>query len=167
MTAKRIMQHDIDFFRKEYCQQKKLEEIVHTRPLTRPKTKKWQVVLAFAIFPFLCVMVVCFSLNIGTSVIHKMLLLSLLLILVVEWYLKFCLVLTVKCYQHYAAKEVRRRCLCVPSCSEYAIISLRTYPFMVALVKIRKRLYKTCKGEMYKLDFPCKKMNVRFEQKHL
>ena len=32
-----------------------------------------------------------------------------------------------------------------------------------ALMKIRKRLYKTCKEE-YKLDFPSKRMNARFEK---
>jgi len=58
--------------------------------------------------------------------------------------------------------------MCVPSCSEYAIICLeKIFPLTVALLKIRKRLYKTCKGEDYKLDFPFKKMNAEFEKKYL
>ena len=66
-------------------------------------------------------------------------------------------------YQHYAGEKVRRRCLCIPSCSENAILCLRRYPLIWALMKIRKRLYKTCKEE-YKLDFPSKRMNARFEK---
>ncbi|MBE6960807.1 MAG: membrane protein insertion efficiency factor YidD [Ruminococcaceae bacterium] len=161
------MQNDIDFFRKEYRRQKKLEEIVHSRSLTRPNTKKWQVALAFAIFPILSIMAVFLSLIIKTTITYKMLLLFGMLILVVELYLRFCLIQTVKCYQHYASEAVRRRCLCIPSCSEYAIASLQKFPLMIALIKIRKRLYKTCKGEEYTLDFPCKKMNVHFEKEHL
>lgn len=164
---KRIMQNDIDFFRKEYRRQKMLEEIVHSRSLTRPKTKKWQVILAFAIFLILIVMVGLISLIIKMNIICKILLLFLAFILIVELPLRFCLIQAVKCYQHYASEEVRRRCLCIPSCSEYAIASLRKYPLIIALIKIKKRLYKTCKGEEYKLDFPCKKMNVRFEKRYL
>ncbi|MBQ9805334.1 MAG: membrane protein insertion efficiency factor YidD [Clostridia bacterium] len=60
----------------------------------------------------------------------------------------------VECYQHYTSEEVRRRCLCVPSCSEYAIACFKKYWFIQAILKIRKRLYFTCQGDEYKLDPP-------------
>ncbi len=161
------MQGDIDFFRKEYQRQKKLEEIVHSRKLERPNTKKWQVVLAFAFFPILIMAVVFASVIIEITKILEALLLCGSIFLVTEGYLRFCFIQAVKCYQHYASDETRRRCLCVPSCSEYAIISLKHLPLTVAFIKIRKRLYKTCNGEEYKLDFPCKRMNRYFEEKHL
>ena len=161
------MQKNIDFFRKEYSRQKKLEEIVHSRSLTRPDTRKWQVILAFAIFPILIAMVVFVSLRIKIDMICRILFLFMTIILVAELYLRFCLIQTVKCYQHYASEETRRRCLCIPSCSEYAIIALRKFPLIIALIKIRKRLYKTCKGEEYILDFPSKKMNEDFEKRYL
>ncbi len=60
----------------------------------------------------------------------------------------------VECYQHYAKEETRRKCLCKPTCSEYAIIVLRKDILLVALFKIAKRLFKTCKGGIYKKDEP-------------
>ena len=47
------MQYSIEFFRAEYQKQQKLEQIVNSRILKRPKTKKWQVVASFIILPFL------------------------------------------------------------------------------------------------------------------
>ena len=92
----------------------------------------------------------------------------LLLLFIFELYIRFCLLQTVKCYQHYAKEETRRRCMCIPSCSEYAIICLeKIFPLAIALMKIRIRLYKTCRGEDYKLDFPLKNLNFEFEKKHL
>ena len=161
------MQTDIDFFRKEYRLQKKLEEIINSRSLVRPKTKKWQVFLAFIIFLFLTVMAVFSSMIIKANMVYRILLLFVLLSLVFELYLRFCLIQAVKCYQHYASEKIRRRCLCIPSCSEYAIISLKNYPLIIALLKIKKRLHKTCKGEDYKLDFPFKRMNASFEKRYL
>lgn len=161
------MPKDIDFFRKEYSRQKKLESYVQSRNLTRPKTKKWEVIFSFAMLLILIVIVFLVCINIKLCIIGKTLFLFLACILLVELHLRFCLLQLVKCYQHYAREEVRRRCLCIPSCSEYAMISLRKYPLIIALLKIKKRLYKTCDGEAYKLDFPCKKRNLRFEKEHL
>ena len=94
---------------------------------------------------------------------YKALFLSLLLLTIVEVYLRACLIVVVKCYQHYADKEVRRTCKCVPSCSEYAICSLKTlFPLVWAVFKIRRRLYVTCDGKDYIVDFPTKKMTDAF-----
>ena len=67
--------------------------------------------------------------------------------------LKYLLISIIKCYQHYAPEETRRLCLCVPSCSEYAIVVLKKYFIVVAIYKIIKRLVKTCDGN-YKIDEP-------------
>ncbi len=53
----------------------------------------------------------------------------------------------VKCYRHYAPERLRRFCMCVPSCSEYAIAVLRKHLLAVAVYKIVHRLTKTCDGE--------------------
>ena len=85
-------------------------------------------------------------------------------ILTVESYMRLCLIHTVRCYQHYAKEETRRRCKCIPSCSEYAVTALkRVYPLFVAAVKISKRLFHTCNGCEYIVDFPFRKMNDEFE----
>lgn len=147
--------------------QKKLEDIIQSRPLSRPKTKKWHVIAEFVVFLILIGGIFFLLLVMEKNTVETMLLFFSALFIVVELYLRFCLIQVVKCYQHYASDKVRRRCLCVPSCSEYAILSLKLFPLTVALMKIRKRLYKTCKGDDYILDFPCKRMNERFKKRYL
>ena len=162
------IQADIDLCRKSYVRQKKLEEIVSQRQLKRPGTKKWHVWLLVAILPFLFVAASVPLLLLSASVTFKIFAFVLAILLTVELYARFCLIQAVKCYQHYASEETRKRCMCIPSCSEYAIICLKkVFPLTVALIKIRIRLYKTCKGGEYKLDYPFKRMNLEFEKKHL
>lgn len=162
------IQTDINLCLKEYTKQRKLEEIISHRQLKRPTTKKWQVILLFSIAPLLIFGTILFSFHLLNTTIFKMSLFIFLIISIFELYIRFCLFQTVKCYQHYAKEETRRKCMCIPSCSEYAIICLKKiYPLPIALIKIRTRLYKTCRGEDYKLDFPLKKMNYEFEMKHL
>ena len=57
-----------------------------------------------------------------------------------DFYLRFLGIKAVECYQHYAKEETRRKCLCVPSCSEYAILCLKKYELIKALLKIKKRI---------------------------
>ena len=154
------VQSEIELCRNEYKRQRVLEQIVAKRVLKRPGTKKWHLVFFFSFIPIfiLCSVILCFTLRIGFT--SKLLITFLVIVLTVELYLRFCLIQAVKCYQSYAKDETRRRCLCIPSCSEYAIISLkRVFPLILALLKIRKRLYVTCDGIDYKVDFPLKKMN--------
>ena len=156
---------DLAFFRKEYEKQQKLEAIVNARILYRPKIKKWQVAICFATLPFLLFAAIYFPVASSLPLLLKLISSILSSIIVIEVYLRFCCILVVKCYQHYAKEETRRRCKCVPSCSEYAILSLkRVYPLLIALLKIRKRLYVTCNGEEYKIDFPTKHLQKKFEE---
>lgn len=60
----------------------------------------------------------------------------------------------IKLYQHYAPEGVRRRCLCMPTCSEYAILVIQKYGLLVGLFKIRYRLFKRCRGTMFMIDSP-------------
>ena len=162
------IQADIDLCRKNYVRQRRIEEFVSQRELVRPNTKKWQIAILYAFVPFWICGACLFSFLLNTDLVYKVLIFVLLLVVLFESYIRFCFVQTVKCYQHYAKEKTRRRCMCVPSCSEYAIICLkRVFPLTVALIKIRIRLYKTCKGEDYKLDFPFKRMNTEFEKKYL
>lgn len=158
------MQEDIEFFRAEYRKQKKLEVFVNSRILVRPKINKWQVATLFAILPFLLFSAIYLPTLISVLVVYKILMSFFFALLVIEFYLRFCLICVVKCYQHYAKEETRRRCKCVPSCSEYSILALKcVFPLIVALLKIRKRLFCTCNGDGYKIDFPLKKWGDKFE----
>ena len=159
------MDKDIEFCRREYKRQKKLEIIVNSRSLYRPRTKKWQVVASFIILPFLLFLTIFGLSNIITFSLYKIITIICFVIFILESYLRFCLIQTVKCYQGYAKEETRKRCKCIPSCSEYTIMCLKTlYPLLYALIKIRKRLKVTCNGEEYKVDFPYKKDNKKFER---
>lgn len=122
------------------------------RELVRPQTK-WGVPIFIGILmiilPFIIGMALlkvfpafsapwCYVIN---YIVIDVLLLRILLIKVVE------------CYQHYAKEELRRFCMCMPSCSEYAIAVLKKYPLAIAIFKIIFRLTVTCDGEK-KIDLP-------------
>lgn len=67
---------------------------------------------------------------------------------------KQILINTIRIYQHYAPEEIRRKCLCKPTCSEYAILALKKYNLIKGLYKIYIRLFKTCRGIEYNIDYP-------------
>ena len=68
--------------------------------------------------------------------------------------LKKALIGVIRLYQHYASEEVRRRCLFKPTCSEYAILALQKYGVVIGLYKTYIRLFKKCRGNIYRIDFP-------------
>ena len=160
------MKVTLDFCRQEYKRQKKLETIVRERVLNRPKIKKWQVMASFVILPFLLFFCIYFPILIMPKIIFKILCSFIFVLMLFETYFRFCLICVVKYYQKTAKEETRKRCKCIPSCSEYAILALKkVFPICIALLKIRKRLYVTCNGEEYKIDFPIKRLGVKFESK--
>ena len=67
--------------------------------------------------------------------------------------LRILLIKLVECYQHYAKEELRRFCMCMPSCSEYSIAVLKKYLLAIAIFKIIFRLTVICDGEK-KIDMP-------------
>ena len=127
-------------------EQKRLEEYVRRRRLVRPETTKITVVLLVLLYLVL-------SLCVAVAVIYafqftrcKWLVFLISYITVGLLLLKTICIKAIECYQHYAKEETRRRCLCVPSCSEYSIAVLKKYNVFKALHKIRIRLFKTCRG---------------------
>jgi putative component of membrane protein insertase Oxa1/YidC/SpoIIIJ protein YidD len=70
------------------------------------------------------------------------------------FYLKHAVVGVIKLYQHYAPDDIRRRCLFMPTCSEYAIIAIRKYGVIIGLFKSYFRLFFRCKGNIYMIDYP-------------
>ena len=134
--------------------QKTLEQIVSNRVLSRPKTKKSTIAILSIVLVFLVFFGILVLIIVPLQNWLKIIIGVIYYIFIVEIYIKFFLIMIIKCYQHYAKEETRRRCLCIPSCSEYSIIVLKKYPMLYALKKIHKRLFKTCKGEMYLIDKP-------------
>jgi len=68
--------------------------------------------------------------------------------------LKYAVIGAVKLYQHYAPEEIRRRCLFMPTCSEYTIMAVKKYGVIVGLLKSYIRLFYRCRGNIYMIDYP-------------
>jgi len=67
---------------------------------------------------------------------------------------KYAIIGAIKLYQHYAPEEIRRRCLFMPTCSEYAIMAVRKYGGIIGLCKSYYRLVYRCRGNIYQIDYP-------------
>ena len=68
--------------------------------------------------------------------------------------LKKAVIGCIKLYQHYAPEQIRRRCLFKPTCSEYAILAIQNYGLIIGLIKSYIRLFKKCRGNIYRIDYP-------------
>lgn len=138
-----------------YYEQKRLEEYQKNRILNRPKTTKLTVVIYFTILLIIVssFIVVLFSIS-SLEMWINILISAVFIICVMESYGRLVAIKFVECYQHYASDEKRRSCKCVPSCSEYAILCFKKYELFYSLLKIRKRLFVTCKGFDYIIDNP-------------
>jgi len=67
---------------------------------------------------------------------------------------KYAVIGVIKLYQHYAPEEIRRRCLFMPTCSEYTIMAVKKYGVIVGLCKSYIRLFYRCQGNIYMIDYP-------------
>lgn len=68
--------------------------------------------------------------------------------------LKIWIIGAVKLYQRYAPEEVRRRCMYMPTCSEYMILAVQKYGAFKGLIKGWDRVYNRCVGNIYRIDYP-------------
>ncbi len=143
---------------KDFCDswegQKELEKIVSNRKLNIPRTTKFSVILLIGFLIILLIGFVFSIIYIPFDFYLKIIVIISFALLFIEVGIRILSIWIIKCYQHYAKEETRRRCLCIPSCSEYSIMCLKKYPLTISYIKIYKRLFKTCKGEMYLIDKP-------------
>lgn len=139
----------------QYLEHLRREKYQRTRVLARPKTTKWTVAW--------CVLLLLLLVGLPLTALWMLsdlsgwinLLISVVFVaIVLETYGRFLGIKAVECYQHYADEKTRRKCKCIPSCSEYAILCFQKYELVYALLKIRKRLYVTCQGFEYIVDNP-------------
>ena len=68
--------------------------------------------------------------------------------------LKPAIIGAVRLYQRYAPEEIRRRCLFKPTCTEYTILAIQKYGVIKGLYKAYIRVFKKCKGRIYRIDEP-------------
>lgn len=126
------------------------------RPLHRPRTNVWH--MAIFLSAIICL---TFAINLILSLIIKHIsgepqfptdCFYTAIILLVLFYRKFCII-CIELYQHYAPEHIRRKCVCMPTCSEYAILCLKKYNAIKAFRKIYNRLKHECIGH-YHIDNP-------------
>lgn len=154
MQRKNMNQTEHAEILKEYHRQKQIEEYQRLRILVVPKTTYTHVIV-FSILYFLIVLGASALIMLTNLPFSLKVFINLTFVLILsEFYFRFLGIKIVECYQHYAKEETRRRCLCIPSCSEYAILCFKKYELIKALIKIRKRLYVTCRGNDYVIDLP-------------
>lgn len=139
-----------------YQQQQKLEQYQQQRILPKPKTTRFTVALHATFLNIAVLCAVLLPVFTSLEIWIKLTLSIFCTIGILELYGRFLCIKIVECYQHYAPETVRRKCKCVPSCSEYAILCLKKYELVHGLLKIRKRLFVTCKGFDYIIDNPTK-----------
>lgn len=138
-----------------YHTQKRLEKYQQERKLPRPKTTKLTVglytALLLMILGGLIILLFFFS---SMPLWANTVVFALCVICAAESLGRLLSIRIVECYQHYAPETTRRKCKCIPSCSEYAILCLKKHTLIRALCKIRKRLLVTCQGFDYIIDDP-------------
>lgn len=135
-------------------EQRRLEKITMQRTLPRPKTTVITVLIWVVIYALLSWLIAAGIIHLFQIYDHKWLVYLITYIVLILLFIKIICIKLIECYQHYAKEETRRRCVCVPSCSEYAIAVLKKYNTFRALKKIRRRLFKTCGGFGYIQDDP-------------
>lgn len=141
--------------RKYNQEQQCIKDYIKEHSLLRPKTTVFTVLVMVLLYGIVCG-------SASLAVIHfirgfeawKIIFILLVWLIPLLCFSRYFLIKLVECYQHYAKESTRRKCLCKPTCSEYAIAVLKKYPLVIALPKIRRRLFKTCKGGFYKIDLP-------------
>ena len=146
---------EIDVQSDEFWEEQKwLEVYIRERHLIRPKTKITTVLcwlLLYLFVSFIATVVIIYAFQIAN---YKWLAYLLSYTVFAFLFLKKICIKSIECYQHYAKEETRRKCVCIPSCSEYSIAVLKKYNIFKALNKIRIRLFKTCGGYGYVHDEP-------------
>ena len=140
--------------KKERAEQDRLKEYQRTRSLPVPPTTGIRVALVCAGIGLFFTVAAGALILAPIGLPYKLLGGLVLSAAFVEGALRLIAIKAVECYQHYASEETRRRCMCVPSCSEYAILCLKKYETVKALMKIRRRLNVTCNRFDYLLDPP-------------
>lgn len=149
------------------------EQYVLQRPIVRPDTDFKKAIryvsvyfvtsfltalLSFHLFDWLGVFHVLpcflFSLSENHPVLFESLFILFVFILIGLFCLKKALIGIIRLYQHYAPEDIRRRCLFKPTCSEYAILAIQKCGVIIGLFKIYIRLFKKCRGNIYRIDYP-------------
>ncbi len=110
--------------------------------------------LIMSLINFLLIYFVPFIKNMELHLAWKTVIIYLILIFITCLiFLKRLAIFTVRLYQRYARFEVRCRCLFIPNCSEYMILSIQKYGLIKGMIKGFKR-YRRCRPPNGGEDYP-------------
>ena len=128
-------------------------DYVLRRELIRPKTNIINAVCFLSLLLLVCfaasmIMKLLFE-KIPFTLVFFLVFFSIMFIL-----LKKVIIGIVEIYQHYMPEQLRRSCLCMPTCSEYMILAIQKYGALKGIQKGLYRLTHTCRGIDYKIDYP-------------
>lgn len=139
-------------------EEKEVRDYCRSGPLHRPRITLWHAILiggmSEAGLRFLStelhrMIAGCYASGVPFHVCY--IALSLLFLLSAgRWFA----ILAVRLYQRYAPEDIRRKCRCRPTCSEYAVAAFRKYGLLRGGRKTYIRLTRTCKGGHYITDYP-------------
>lgn len=151
----KAFEKEIDVYSDEFWEeQDRLERYIQNRPLHRPKTTIIAVLAWIFTYLFVSFLVPTATIYAFQIANYKWLAYLVSYIVFAFLFLSRICIKSIECYQHYAKEETRRKCVCIPSCSEYSIAVLKKYNLFKALNKIRIRLFETCGGYGYVHDEP-------------
>lgn len=126
------------------------------RPLSRPSMSYMRLLSILLIFSIVSALLLFLCKYLCDALENSLYVICFTIVLnsIFFYYLIKCiLILIVKCYQRYASDDLRRSCVCMPTCSEYAIVAIKRYNLFKAIRMICIRLTKGCQGD-YHIDFP-------------
>lgn len=101
-------------------------------PLNRPKISYKKPIIAFLIY--IIVLIGTLFVSWVASVVWTLIYISIIIRKAAIW--------VIHLYQNKAPDKVRLRCVFEPSCSEYAIIAIKKYGFIVGSIKTIGRLHR-------------------------
>ena len=139
------------------------DRYVNDRLLVRPDTNIAKAILSVLLFLLtIGVLVLCFynCRYLFPSDVqnfcdeHPVLLFAIVFFVGLLFCFKYAVIGAIKLYQYYAPEEIRRRCLFMPTCSEYAILAIRKYGGVIGLCKTYFRLVYLCRGNIYRINYP-------------
>ena len=126
-------------------EQDEARNYVNCKELVRPKTN----ILTALVYAFIFIFTAFLFTRLFNFAVSLVLIFALLFFI-----LKYAVIGMIELYQHYAPEHIRRRCLFMPTCSEYALMAVRKYGVVAGLYKSYFRLFYRCKGNVYQIDYP-------------
>jgi len=129
------------------------DRYVNKRQIVRPDTNIKTALVSVLLF-MLATGVLTWLLHYVFMTVSIFILCAIVIFVELLFCFKYAIVGTIKLYQHYAPEEIRRRCLFMPTCSEYTIMAIRKYGTVIGLCKSYFRLFYRCRGNIYMIDYP-------------